>query len=172
MFQGRSVCFKADGHVAGLNWFINSREPSHAQTRWTTSHLLGWPLQGSSLITGLQCGGGYEMALSCDLVLLSLIPPIGQCKNKTKHWAAMEIVLKITTMLWMLSEFLSERYNPLWKECAHFAKRTQYTMIFSIAAVPSSIHSPIAKWVNFQALFKDEPVRAVGISASSPLLHC
>lgn len=84
----------------------------------------------------------------------------------------MEIVLKITNMLQMLSEFLSERYNPLGKECAHSAKLTQYTMIFSITAVSSSIHSPTAKWVSFQALFKDEPVRAVGISASSPLLHC
>lgn len=84
----------------------------------------------------------------------------------------MEIVLKITNMLQMLSEFLSERYNPLGKECARSAKLTQYTMIFSITAVSSSIHSPTAKWVSFQALFKDEPVRAVGISASSPLLHC
>lgn len=172
MFEGRSVCFKTDGHVAGLNWFINSREPSHAQTRWTTSHLLGWPLQGSSLITGR---GGYEMGLmlTCPVILYYWVwaLPLVNAK-KQQHWAAMEIVLKTTNMLWMLSEFLSERYNPLRQECAHFAKLTQYTMIFSIAAVPSSIHSPIAKWVNFQALFKDEPVRAVGISTSSPLLHC
>lgn len=95
MFEGRSVCFKTDGHVAGLNWFINSREPSHAQTRWTTSHLLGWPLQGSSLITGLQCRGGYEMALmlTCPVILYYWVWAF-PLVNAKKHWAAMEIVFE------------------------------------------------------------------------------
>lgn len=112
LFESSPFCFE---NCAGPGFICKLRDAMGDAT--PDGPALGWPLQGSRLTIPSKWAVSRQ-AWAFPVIFLGVFEPlISCCKSVQLPWRLFWKKKKISNMLWILSGFLSERYNPLKNMC-------------------------------------------------------